>query len=166
MCANSLCERNSTTITANILYITEISCPNILYLQEYLCPLLTCPDYLEQNAFAQGNKPEFTKDTAKYLCEIFFITRNIALPLLLPSLSVGNFPIFRALILNNPPISGEHNLCGLEPQLIKLEFIIYLPKLKVSRPSASISRLYFVWSLLKKLCKTSSLRSGFRKRFC
>ena len=25
------------------------------------------------------------------------------------------------------------NLCGLEPQLIKLEFIIYLPKLKVSR---------------------------------
>ena len=23
------------------------------------------------------------------------------------------------------------NLCGLEPQLIKLEFIIYLPKLKV-----------------------------------
>ena len=24
------------------------------------------------------------------------------------------------------------NLCGLEPQLIKLEFIIYLPKLKVS----------------------------------
>ena len=26
----------------------------------------------------------------------------------------------------------ETNLCGLEPQLIKLEFIIYLPKLKVS----------------------------------
>ena len=26
------------------------------------------------------------------------------------------------------------NLCGLEPQLIKLEFIIYLPKLKVSLP--------------------------------
>ena len=25
------------------------------------------------------------------------------------------------------------NLCGLEPQLIKLEFIIYLPKLKVTR---------------------------------
>ena len=25
----------------------------------------------------------------------------------------------------------ERNLCGLEPQLIKLEFIIYLPKLKV-----------------------------------
>ena len=25
------------------------------------------------------------------------------------------------------------NLCGLEPQLIKLEFIIYLPKLKVGR---------------------------------
>ena len=24
------------------------------------------------------------------------------------------------------------SLCGLEPQLIKLEFIIYLPKLKVS----------------------------------
>ena len=29
------------------------------------------------------------------------------------------------------PIGGP-NLCGLEPQLIKLEFIIYLPKLKVS----------------------------------
>ena len=28
----------------------------------------------------------------------------------------------------------EGNLCGLEPQLIKLEFIIYLPKLKVSVP--------------------------------
>ena len=27
----------------------------------------------------------------------------------------------------------KSNLCGLEPQLIKLEFIIYLPKLKVSR---------------------------------
>ena len=25
------------------------------------------------------------------------------------------------------------NLCGFEPQLIKLEFIIYLPKLKVQR---------------------------------
>ena len=25
------------------------------------------------------------------------------------------------------------NLCGLEPQLIKLEFIIYLPKLKVQQ---------------------------------
>ena len=25
------------------------------------------------------------------------------------------------------------NLCGLEPQLIKLEFIIYLPKLKVEQ---------------------------------
>ena len=25
------------------------------------------------------------------------------------------------------------NPCGLEPQLIKLEFIIYLPKLKVRR---------------------------------
>ena len=28
---------------------------------------------------------------------------------------------------------SRQNLCGLEPQLIKLEFIIYLPKLKVSR---------------------------------
>ena len=27
---------------------------------------------------------------------------------------------------------AKPNLCGLEPQLIKLEFIIYLPKLKVS----------------------------------
>ena len=29
-------------------------------------------------------------------------------------------------------LSGAIYLCGLEPQLIKLEFIIYLPKLKVS----------------------------------
>ena len=28
-------------------------------------------------------------------------------------------------------LSGAIYLCGLEPQLIKLEFIIYLPKLKV-----------------------------------
>ena len=34
------------------------------------------------------------------------------------------------------------NLCGLEPQLIKLEFIIYLPKLKVSRACRPGS-LYF-----------------------
>ena len=29
-----------------------------------------------------------------------------------------------------------HNLSGLEPKLIKLEFIIYLPKLKVLRSLA------------------------------
>ena len=29
-------------------------------------------------------------------------------------------------------VAPRGNLCGLEPQLIKLEFIIYLPKLKVS----------------------------------
>ena len=38
---------------------------------------------------------------------------------------------------NQPQMGPKHkemgNLCGLEPQLIKLEFIIYLPKLKVSR---------------------------------
>ena len=34
-----------------------------------------------------------------------------------------------------PPQGGQRvvNLCGFEPQLIKLEFIIYLPKLKVQR---------------------------------
>ena len=37
------------------------------------------------------------------------------------------------------------NLCGLEPQLIKLEFIIYLPKLKVSRAC----RPYYPLSFLK-----------------
>ena len=35
------------------------------------------------------------------------------------------------------------NLCGLEPQLIKLEFIIYLPKLKVSRA---------LWPFYSKKC--------------
>ena len=30
------------------------------------------------------------------------------------------------------------NLCGLEPQLIKLEFIIYLPKLKVTRACCAV----------------------------
>ena len=35
------------------------------------------------------------------------------------------------------------NLCGLEPQLIKLEFIIYLPKLKVSRALLGANRYDF-----------------------
>ena len=39
------------------------------------------------------------------------------------------------MLANKAPNGGnntqEGNLCGLEPQLIKLEFIIYLPKLKV-----------------------------------
>ena len=35
--------------------------------------------------------------------------------------------------MNGPTnLAQKGNLCGLEPQLIKLEFIIYLPKLKVS----------------------------------
>ena len=43
----------------------------------------------------------------------------------------GGFYIkIRPLLL--PELISRKNLCGLEPQLIKLEFIIYLPKLKVS----------------------------------
>ena len=44
------------------------------------------------------------------------------------------------------------NLCGLEPQLIKLEFIIYLPKLKVSMGA----RLgpYFEGALQKSIINT------------
>ena len=41
---------------------------------------------------------------------------------------------------------ADSNLCGLEPQLIKLEFIIYLPKLKVSRACRPV-HLSFVRSL-------------------
>ena len=37
---------------------------------------------------------------------------------------------YKNIISTKSPCEG--NLCGLEPQLIKLEFIIYLPKLKVS----------------------------------
>ena len=49
-----------------------------------------------------------------------------------------------------PPIDAEAidapniDLCGVEPQLIKLEFIIYLPKLKVH---LSLKRLFFVKDL-------------------
>ena len=51
---------------------------------------------------------------------------------------LGNFtPNYIKLLEMGPQkgrfTSGKGNLCGLEPQLIKLEFIIYLPKLKVSR---------------------------------
>ena len=46
-------------------------------------------------------------------------------------------PNFMQIKLSIKEIKQQHeprgaNLCGLEPQLIKLEFIIYLPKLKVS----------------------------------
>ena len=52
-------------------------------------------------------------------------------------------------------IFGENectNLCGIEPQLIKLEFIIYLPKLKV----------FLLFSKLPKLkCTVSCINSSF-----
>ena len=46
----------------------------------------------------------------------------------------------------------KSNLCGLEPQLIKLEFIIYLPKLKVSRakrPSLALRAASFATNMLE-----------------
>ena len=41
---------------------------------------------------------------------------------------------------------SRQNLCGLEPQLIKLEFIIYLPKLKVSRLGVRALRAWGPWA--------------------
>ena len=42
----------------------------------------------------------------------------------------GCAPYIKGYTQGAKPLAA--NLCGLEPQLIKLEFIIYLPKLKVS----------------------------------